>query len=70
MGIGDRFCFESRFLYLEIVRQLGGVARKPSDAAIGVLKHDQVKLPAASGNLSRDLADPPQQARAAPVTPA
>ena len=49
-GIADRFCLEFAFLYLKIVRQLGGVAGKPSDAAIGVMKHDEVKLPAASRN--------------------
>jgi len=56
-GIGDRFCIEFRLLYLKIVRQHSGVARKASHAAIGVLKYDDVKLPAASRNLSGDLTD-------------
>jgi hypothetical protein len=56
-GMCDRFCLESRFLYLKIVRQPGGVSRKASDAAISVLQYDDVKLPAASRNLSGDLVD-------------
>ena len=55
--IGDRFCLEFAFLYLKIVRQLVGVAGEASDATIGVLKHDEVKLPAASRNLSGNLTD-------------
>jgi hypothetical protein len=47
-------------VYLKIVRQLGGIAGKASDAAIGVLKHDEVKLPAASRNLSGNLTDSPE----------
>jgi hypothetical protein len=47
-------------LYLKIVRQHGRVAREPSDAAIGVLKYDEVKLPAASRNLAGNLADSPE----------
>jgi hypothetical protein len=43
---------ELPFLYLKIVRQHGRVAGKTSDAAVGVLKYDDVKLPAASRNLS------------------
>ena len=60
-GIGDRFCLEFPFLDLKILRQHGGVARKASDAAIGVLKYDDVKLSAASRNLSGNLADSPEQ---------
>jgi hypothetical protein len=43
-GIGNRFCLEFAFLYLEIVLQHVGVAGKAGDPAIGVLKYDQVKL--------------------------
>jgi len=59
-GIGDRFFLELAFLYLKIVRQHGGVASKPSDAAIGVLKYDDVKLPATSRNLSGNFSDSPE----------
>jgi hypothetical protein len=59
--ISDRFCLDFVFLYLKIVRQLGNVAGKASDAAIGVLKHDQVKLAAASGDLSGNLTDSPEK---------
>jgi hypothetical protein len=52
--------FNYDFLYLKIVRQQGGVARKASDAAIGVVKHDDVKLPAASRNLFGNLTDSPE----------
>ena len=55
--IGDRFCLDFPFLYLKIVREFGGVAREAGDAAIGVVKHDQVKLPAAASNLSENLTD-------------
>src|SRR6516165_12579583 len=44
-GIGDCFRLEFAFLNLKIMRQHGGVTRKPSDTAIGVLKYDDVKLP-------------------------
>jgi hypothetical protein len=46
--IGDRFLFKFRFVYLKIVRQHGGVARKASDPAIGVLQNYDVELPAPS----------------------
>jgi hypothetical protein len=59
-GIGDRFCLEFPFLYLKIVRQHCGVARKAGDAAIGVVKYDDVKLPAASRNLFGNLTDSPE----------
>jgi hypothetical protein len=59
--IGDGFCLESLFLCLKIVHQQGGLARKPSHAAIGVLKYDDVKLPAASRNPSGNLTDSPEQ---------
>jgi hypothetical protein len=42
------------------MRQHGGVARKASDAAIGVLKYDEVKLPASSGNLSGNRTNSPE----------
>ena len=58
--IGDRFCLEFPFLYLKIVRQLGGVPGKASDATVCVVKHDEVKLSAASGSLSGNLTDPPE----------
>ena len=38
----------------------GGVADKASDAAIGVLKNDDVKLAATSGNLSGNFTDSPE----------
>ena len=66
MRIGDRFCLDFPFLYLKIVRELGGVAREAGDAAIGVVKHDQVKLPAAAGNLSEQ---PDRFARVDPTPP-
>ena len=59
------FGLEFPFLYLKIARQHGGIARKASDAAIGVLKYDEVKLPAASRNLSGNLPIRP----AAPTAP-
>jgi hypothetical protein len=59
--IGDRFLFKFRFVYLKIVRQHGGVARKASDAAIGVLKNYEVELPAPSRNLSSNLTDSPEE---------
>jgi hypothetical protein len=58
--IGDRFCLEFTFLYLKKVRQHARVACKASDAAIGVMKYDEVKLTAASRNLSGNLADSPE----------
>jgi len=45
---------------LKIACQDGGVVQKASDAAIGVLKYDDVKLPAASRNLSGNLTDSPE----------
>jgi len=42
------------------VRQLCGVADKASDAAIGVLKYDDVKLTAAPWNLSGNFTDSPE----------
>jgi hypothetical protein len=42
------------------VHQQGWVAYKASDAAIGVMKHDDVKLNAASRNLSGNLTDSPE----------
>jgi hypothetical protein len=51
------FCLEFPFLYLKIVRQHGGVAREASDTAIGVLKYDNMKLPAASRNRFGNLTD-------------
>src|SRR5580692_9519087 len=43
------------------MRQHGRVAGQASDAAVGVLKYDDVKFPAASWNLSGNLADAPEQ---------
>ncbi len=60
--IGDRFGLEFRFLDLKIARQQRRVASEARDAAIGVLKYDEVKLPAASRNLSGNLTD------SAPIT--
>src|SRR5271165_3282372 len=59
VGVSDCFRLDFPFLYLKIVRQLGGVARKASDSAIGVVKYDEVKLPAAASNLSENLTDSP-----------
>jgi hypothetical protein len=56
-GIGDCFSLEFPFLDLKVVRQHGGVAGKASYAAIGVVKHDEVKLPVASWIFSGNLAD-------------
>ena len=47
-------------LYLKVARQHGGIAGEASDAAIGVLKYDDVKLPAASRDLSGNLSDSPE----------
>src|SRR5580700_10498246 len=60
-GIGDRFGLEFRFLDLKITRQKCRVASEARDAAIGVLKYDEVKLPAASRNLSGNLTDSSEQ---------
>ena len=60
-GIGDRFRLKFPFLYLKVVRQHGGIASKASHAAIGVLEHDDVKLPAASRNFSGNFTDSPEQ---------
>jgi len=59
--IGDRFLLKFRFVYLKIVRQHGGVARKASDAAIGVLKNYHVELPAPSRTLPSNLTDSPEE---------
>ena len=50
-------------MYLKIVCQHGGVAHKASDAAIGVLKYDNVKFTAPSGNLPCNFADSPEQSQ-------
>jgi hypothetical protein len=42
------------------MRQHGGIASKARDAAIGVLEYDEVKLAAASGNLSSNFTDSPE----------
>ena len=59
-GIADRFSLEFRFLYLKIAGQHRGIADESSDAAISVLEYDEVKLAAASRNLSRNLTDSPE----------
>src|SRR5580692_5580063 len=59
LGIGDRFCRKLPFPYLKIARQHGGIAGEASNPAIGVLEYDDVKLPAASRNLSGNLTDSP-----------
>ena len=43
--IGDRFCLQFLFLNLKIVRKHGSISSEASDATIGVLEHDYVKLP-------------------------
>src|SRR5580700_11399958 len=53
--IPGRFGLEFRFLDLKIARQKCRVASEARDAAIGVLKYDEVKLPAASRDLSGNL---------------
>jgi hypothetical protein len=45
------------------VRQHVRVAHEASDAAIGVLKYDEVKLTAAPRNLSGNFADPPEHSQ-------
>jgi hypothetical protein len=57
VGISDRFCPEIRFLNLKEMRQPGGVAGEAGDAAVGVLKQDEVKLAAAPRNLLDNLTD-------------
>ena len=57
MRIGDRSCRDLHFRYLEKTCQFRRIARKPGDAAIGVLKHYEVKLAAAPGNFSENLTD-------------
>jgi hypothetical protein len=42
---------------LKITRQQRRIASEARDAAIGVLKYDEVKLPAASRNLFGNLTD-------------
>ena len=54
--IGDRFCLEFPCLALKMVHQHGEVCGKTSDAAVGPLKHDDVKLPV-RGNCSGKLID-------------
>ncbi len=61
-GISDRFSLQFPFRYLKIVRQHCGIGRKASDAAIGVLKYDDVKFTAA-GNLPGNFADSPKQSQ-------
>ena len=56
--IGDRFGLEFPVWYLKIVRQQGWVVGQSRDAAIGVLKYDEMELPAASRNRSGNLTDP------------
>jgi len=68
-GSENRFLFKFRFVYLKIVRHMAGVARKASDAAIGVLKNYDVELPAPSRNLSSNLPIRPRDPTA-PTTPA
>jgi hypothetical protein len=60
-GIGDGFGLEFAFLHLKIMRQLGGLSRQAGHAAVSVLKHDDVKLAAASWNFSGKLTDLSQQ---------
>jgi hypothetical protein len=57
------FSLEFSFLGLEIARQHGRIASKTSDAAISVLKHDEMELPAASGDLSGDRANSHEQSQ-------
>jgi hypothetical protein len=54
------FVLSSPSRYLKIARQDGGVVQKANDAAIGVLKYDDVKLTAASRDLSGNLTDSPE----------
>jgi hypothetical protein len=59
-GISDRFSRQFPFRYLKIVRQHCGIARKASDAAIGVLKYDEVKFTAATRNLPGNFTNSPK----------
>ena len=54
---------EIRFLYLKIVRQYCGIARKASDTVIGVLKQGDVKFPAASWNRAGNFTDLPEESQ-------
>src|SRR5580658_784209 len=56
-GIGDRFGLEFLLLYLKIARQQGYVVDEARDAAIGVVKYNDMELPAAPGNRSGNLTD-------------
>ena len=56
--IHHRLFVNISFLYLKILSQQGGVAFKASDAAVGVLKNDKVKLSSTSRSLARNLTDP------------
>jgi hypothetical protein len=47
--IKDRFCRELSVWYLKILGQHGGVADQTGDAAISMLKNDEVKLPTPPG---------------------
>jgi hypothetical protein len=58
--IRNRFGLELNFRYSKILRQHGRVVRKASDAAIGVLKNDEVELSAASRNLAGNFTDSPK----------
>jgi hypothetical protein len=64
--IPDRFGLEFRFLDLKIARQKCRVASEARDAAIGVLKYDEVKLPAAS---RKSLRQPDRFVRVDPTAP-
>jgi hypothetical protein len=59
--IQDRFCRQLSVWYLKVLGQHGGVADQTGDAAISMLKDDEVKLPTPAGDRAGNLTDPPQQ---------
>src|ERR1700733_946684 len=59
--IKDRFCWELSVWYLKVLGQHGRVTDQTGDAAISMLKDDEVKLPTPAGDRVGNLTDPPQQ---------
>ena len=59
--IKDRFCRQLSVWYLKVLGQHGGVADQTGDAAISMLKDDEVKLSTPAGDRASNLTDPPQQ---------
>jgi hypothetical protein len=61
--VGDRFRSELRLRYLKVVCQHGRAAGKASGTATSVVKNNEVKLAAATGDLSGNLTDSSEKAQ-------